>query len=584
MRRIIEQIEIAQQQNRDKYVYFEGYDEQMDIPDVIVELMDFNPDTSLLGVHKPIIEFLQHINEVYGLDIGLTNTFRFSPGYLVKIRKAMMEKAFTRFNKRTKLHLLLEYNQWGFNNFKRDLLKLQDDITGLRNAKITMKDAIDDGAEAYNSFIEKFLSSDITEYAYDFFICHSPAGVGNRHYRYHNRWNNHSGDRNPRGRPYLVVVFKLEDIIINTFSREGHKLLAQIPYGDMYVQFEYNLYDWINAVNSHVPASRSNNRNSHVILGSWVNTKPNFKTLTHPYVHRDSTYGVGNVCYGNYNDDMFTAFHTMNWDVLVQQLNLWAGSYVLGLTGPLNNISLTQIGLKDTYFSKLRNPEECKDDALVKMPPSEHTCQMLYHSEHYQSESEQFVEDHCSSCAIKPSCTLYNEELDPNGTDRFTVLMQSLLNADELEAWSHELFTNDSGRYFMGVRVRKIMRGSVPYLEDNRLVSYDIAVRYIDKFNFIAALYEVMEGDYRNTYNSYRPVHSQEMHEFAHHFGNSDNSNLSRLLADVRERKTEVIRQQQALADLENNQPEPDVAPELTPEQLEELNNNYTELATRENL
>jgi len=563
--------------NRNNFINFRGYDEDHDLEPIFEEALDFIPDTTRLGIHKPVLEHLAQVNLTYGLDLALTNTFRFSPGYLVKIKEKMMTQAFRRFDKRTKLHLLLDFNRWGFENFSKDLIKLQNDTTLLRTQGVTMKDAIDDGDAAYNTFIEQFVSSGVDEHLEDYFMNMSPSACTRRSrrfgdYRYH-----------VRGNPYMSMVYNLGHVDMKVFSREGI-CIAVIPYGNLKVAFEYDLYHWINSMGG-MPSSRPRLPNGHSqapAFGAWIDSEPIYTSILHPYVQRDNDmFSIGNMCFGDFQQDIHQAVHSMEWVKLGDILREWSSVYRLGLTGPLNNISQTQIGLKKSYFENTNDPENNAEVAKQAIPVFEHGCQMIFTSEAYNhgADKQQFNDDHCFECNHILNCDFHNDNISNDAVDKELLMFEALRNSDTQNCWDYTVYrrSEDSNfRFIMGCKTGAIIRSLIPVHDDNGiLASYAIGEGHCQKFNIIAALYDLMEHDANNAFRGNAIIENRvSLAVFAYHYGESSVTDLEILHHEVEKRKLEHLRQQEAIASLTINE-----------DNLEnQLNEHILEMTERENL
>ena len=404
----------AVEEDRRRFIITRHYCNDIDtIPYPIFELTQFDAslgqtyglDLKQLGPHKLILELLESIKRYYDLDLSITNTFRMSPGYVKKIENAMASTMFRRWGmKSTRLPLRLEYNRYRYQNMTNDLIRLDNLLIDAREQKLTLKDSLDDGMLAYSLFIERLLSSGIDDYFDDVFISYRGLGIDKRFY------NSSSGRRyNASNHPFLCMVKMLKDTSINVLSGSDNQreVIATIPWGDVELFWEYDLYHWANTMSQNRYKAHKNRdtMNCHGL-------KYPYHQVEHPYIQRDveRSYGLGNICFGDYHDNIVNSLHNMDWEDFHAKINEWSSLYHLGTTGPLNSLAYCKIGNLNTYTEDTNNPISNMKRMIEAGVIALRTCKNEFREKEW--DAKDFEAEFCRNCSHLNDCQFYADNID----------------------------------------------------------------------------------------------------------------------------------------------------------------------------
>ena len=209
---------------------------------------------------------------------------------------------------------------------------------------------------------------------------------------------------------WINISIALKDINIeySTFKKNRYETLVTLPFGDMIVNFSMTIYDMI--VNYKRIQSFPANRDAHELFRN-LNLRrianhgivfPHVNGLKHPFVHRDgnlryNSYNRGNICFGDLDDDIMIALLTANFSHLKTLLNIWAKTYRLGNTTPLNQPQTHHIGM----------PLDWDDNLKALLATSKSTCRRVI--DEGFDDYELFVNKYCTNCQLVQDCGVYDE-------------------------------------------------------------------------------------------------------------------------------------------------------------------------------
>ena len=287
---------------------------------------------------------------------------------------------------------------------------------------------IDEAKERYRAFMERIV--ELTDDK-DMIVGHTLPGLQYRRGRYsgfqfgvrehynEETQSSHYYDDSPR----VTFTFRLKDIVLHYYKHIDNDILlnfARIPFGDIYVAFEVNLYWWINNQSS------TRERDLDAAVTRYCQIDPINRGTYHPYVKKNesSAYQNGNTCFGDLTHSILKAVVRMDFSILESLLHQWASNYTIGTTSPLNQIEYHKFGMKEEWIGVDLDPNDEDYDvkyavrhalATEHLPASPNVCRRALESptsEHTQSD---FVENYCNSCMVQNTCDYYNENLSIDG-------------------------------------------------------------------------------------------------------------------------------------------------------------------------
>ena len=585
-------------EDRHQYIIQDELIYERDYP--AIELLDFKPDYAQLGIHKPVLDAITNFNRKWNVELKATNTFRFSPGYKKMLRQRANRIMWPRYDKNTSIELMFRRNNWSYENFVSEAKDVERQVKSLRLQGLTLDKSIDDGEEAWDLFLSTLTSSGMSEYVKDIFI--SNAGHGLRH-RWMNRYDRDRVNSKPKDTPYLVIVIPLRDIIINVFGianqsgiidQEGRnnyrQIVAQIPYGDLDIMFEYDLYAWANNYLNPRADSWASRRDRYYNIQCHGITMPEIPGTYHPFVQRSITDGfsIGNICFGDMLEDILECLHAMDWETMQNKLEYWCSTFICGETGPLNGISDSAVGHRMQYVANTTFPVQFLDDLDKRVPISTATCSRVLME---IGDNDTMKTTYCDDCNIQSTCSLYADSISDE-VNRRIIELQEYVEDRWGEDYSY-LYTNNQNRYLAGFNVRHILRESsdITCIDDEtgRTIFSEAGSDFIDAF---VTLFILKKGDPYYTYANHNIEPSVLPFETFAKYMNDMGCILSEykdMVTRERRLRDEIARQEAALAALEeNNNTDEEEVSETTEENILERYPQVAEelrrIANRENL
>ena len=111
----------------------------------------------IMGPQRDALEQVKAINDRYGLNLGITRTYRWSPGYMDQIKNYMANdylqphmkrKISTYFNQ-------IDQKSWTYQDFRDKLNKLESTLFSMRARKQVFQDNGEIVERVWNAFMEK---------------------------------------------------------------------------------------------------------------------------------------------------------------------------------------------------------------------------------------------------------------------------------------------------------------------------------------------------------------------------------------------------------------------------------------------
>jgi len=407
-------------------------------------------------LHKPELEYeklsnvadyfdrLMLFNDKYGMDLQYTPKARWKPGTYDKIKKKYVEiehPQWTRKRGANNLRKLFEHNDWSARNFRDSLHKLDDMMSIYRNngQLLVDGDTLEQGKRLLDDVYES-LRINIP----DVNVQVTPFAFWNRHYYDENGsipYNPILIDENKLGfsldgetlpkelftetdtpawlstNPmdwWINITFKLNDVNLRLYldGRQGENpenLIHTQPYGEIMLGLSIPLYDYCLGRRAAYANAKMSRWQRKITMMAYQ--QPLIEGLRHPYIYRDDTehnnkqdsirrqsraYGLGNICLGDWNDDILKQIFYGNLGIAKALLRTWSEVYYIHGTGPLNTLHLSFAG----------NNMDWSELVQSSIGISATSCQTLI-KRGYDEAS--LLENHCNNCTLARDnqCDMY---------------------------------------------------------------------------------------------------------------------------------------------------------------------------------
>ena len=407
-------------------------------------------------LHKPEVDYeklsnvaeyfdkLMRFNDKYGMDLEYTPKSRWKPGTYDKIKKKLIEVERPHWLKKrgaNNLNKLFERNQWNLREFKDTLHKLDDMMAIYRNngQLLVNGDTIDQGKQLLDDVYESLRINvpdvDIQVTPFAFWNRHWYSDNGNKPYNPllidENKLGfNIDGENLPKEaftetdtpiwsstNPvdwWVNITFKLDDVNLRLYL-DGNKgenpenLIHTQPYGEIMLGLSIPLYDYCLGRRAAYANARMSRWQRKITMFAYQ--QPLIEGLRHPYIYRDDTansnmqdsiyrqsrqYGLGNICLGDWNDDILKQIFYGNLGIAKALLRTWSEVYYIHGTGPLNTLHLSFAG----------NNMDWSELVQSSIGISEASCRTLINRGY---DEVSLVENHCNNCTLARDnqCRMY---------------------------------------------------------------------------------------------------------------------------------------------------------------------------------
>ena len=388
---------------------------------------EFQPDTAEVGEHIHFLEELELFNRNNQCDLSVTNRFHWKNGTYDKIREMATKKALPYLTNRPRGSATITcHQQHGYQNWRTQLLDLESKMASKRYHGYTLRGNNDTGETRYSEFLEKLHDALSFPHSHRF----EPPVIGYNNYgrRYRTtRFSNPNQNgwwEDPDPKPYIQFKIHLNDISISYYH--NNQILATIPWGNLTIIIEVDLYWWCNSMidrGSLRSGALSNSIQSYAIY------KPHLKGLRHPYITWDGhAYQNGTICFGDHRIILYNYLHQFNFEHVYIRLMLWACKFDIGSTTPLNQRNLCHAGINSDW---IMNNNQSRFWDYFGINPD--TCKRVLEDE-FDNDTKQFRDSLCTNCLasdIPPDgrdmCTLYTDKLSENAIDYEKILMNMLI-------------------------------------------------------------------------------------------------------------------------------------------------------------
>ena len=339
-----------------------------------------------IGPQGPLLEKVQRVNQNYGLNVGFTRTFRWSPGYKKQIAQRLIE--YGGWDKPTCApHRLFEKytdSMYRVNNLKDQIMELNNDLYILRNqGMVWLEDPtvifdkltiIKEKIAQEMLFISKFKTLPMKVYVD--IAAATDNDIPGAHYSYimqseYDEIMSQDGEITDYTdfyhlfkAHYISITLEISDFPINMMNIEG-ETLARVPGSELVLQFLISMPRLLNQLQikdlhqinpTYNRGYYYNGRHSAFVHArGFYNSEYGFY---HPYINRRydrQGEGWSGVCLG----DLTTAMHDnagrLELGALVLQFHQWATTYTVGHTNPLNQPNYLHFGMPEEFGEGYRN-------------------------------------------------------------------------------------------------------------------------------------------------------------------------------------------------------------------------------------
>tara|TARA_Y100001963_G_scaffold160235_1_gene269341 strand:- start:17350 stop:18939 length:1590 start_codon:yes stop_codon:yes gene_type:complete len=374
----------------------------------------FRPDTMYMGEQTQLLDRIQSFIDNYQIEgpCGITRLMRWSPGTAKNVKdhhdRMKSQNGLKNKYKATTISRLLDdsHNRWRVGNFRDDFTRIENDVLSARAQGFTLDSDDEAALEVVQEFKEELNNANLDCAWRDNGILQY-SRTGRESYYYSPRIN----------MPQIIIAFPLEDIHLRLISGE-EECVGVLPFGDINLFWEIDLYWWLNAILSTKQRGRTSIRYRDFDRSRFQNfnkirhsadIKPYKKGLLHPYVQRHgNSYNAGNICFGSLQTSLYNLLLNRNFSTFKDVLHQWAQNFHMRDTGPLNGINQATIG-----FNKKWVGTSIGDRMNVDF----NVCQRIYDN-NYKESPEEMRENHCNDCTLTDRCTVYSEYLNPEEAEQ----------------------------------------------------------------------------------------------------------------------------------------------------------------------
>jgi hypothetical protein len=362
----------------------------------IVELAD----RLVMGPQREALEQVNTINNRYGLNLGITRTYRWSPGYMDQIKEYMATKYLEPHMKRK---MSTYFNQidnkgWTYKGLRDLCNNLDETLYSMRARRATFQDNGEVVERVWNGIVERLTTElEGKEEYYKVYI-------GNYKFTFNQSWR---PNEDQTDKPALIFQFYLPDTHLNYFI--GNKsypipiyqtIVTHVIDLDDFIYRASANTDWIEDPSKYILSNgrsygftRTNRGQYNTWRASYNRKYVNIEDRTnaygqllHPFIsseewtssreHVDGrlvwqsigeTYRHAYACMGDYQTSLVDSMRKLSLGEVYATLYNWHTVYNATGTHPMNNISRTFFGMHefmaDDDFQAVvstTNPENCR--------------------------------------------------------------------------------------------------------------------------------------------------------------------------------------------------------------------------------
>ncbi|QDP53410.1 MAG: hypothetical protein GOVbin4296_20 [Prokaryotic dsDNA virus sp.] len=329
----------------------------------IMQIDEFNPNIEevanniFLGPQAEILEELERFNSRWGTNVKLTKKFYWSPGTYNTIKTSYANEGLRFKMKPSGMYSIFDRMSsysYSANNFKRDILKIEDMRNHLTRQNIVMTDNTEQIEDAFDS-----IKSRMNEI----------SSIDNVSVTINPIYNEDTGAPSYRRFTWNIVI-DLPEGHFSLFNQD--QLIGEIPRHKVQLLFSVNMFKHLNNfISGCNPAFRDgyySRGNKMDIYGYYFGTRY-FKQ--HPYISRRyrspyertnanneenilTNYNVRNqICLGDLGKQIQTHIYKLELEEALTMLNIWNSIYRVPSTNPLNNIRDTFVGKPSIFPTEM---------------------------------------------------------------------------------------------------------------------------------------------------------------------------------------------------------------------------------------
>tara|TARA_X000001382_G_scaffold31298_1_gene20243 strand:+ start:841 stop:2328 length:1488 start_codon:yes stop_codon:yes gene_type:complete len=379
---------------------------------VIDSFENWNPniqslaDRLLIGPQRDLLEKVQNLNNRHGLNLNITRTYRWSPGYMDQIKDFMVDKYLQKHMKRkiSTFFKQIDEKSWMLNGLSRTLNQIDNTMAEKRRTRAVFQDnsdIIEDRWEILHKIIvkeTKKVTNTMEHIQFNTEVLESE----NQKTAISFTWAFPEMDMNifvgqeyfpvEMGKVEVNITFDIDDLVTQ-LCNDG--LVQFVTIGD--------------DENCGIRFSNLSRGSSYGRIAGWYEPKyiGGQSRLLHPFISayaNDIRRIDGNpftsTCLGDLTGRIWSELSEMDLLSVTLTLQQWLTTFNARDTRPLNNLRQTFWGL----------PERLNDFNFLAAYPTDPAECMYPESEYsFSEDTEAFDTNYCDTvnCALKVDCNYY---------------------------------------------------------------------------------------------------------------------------------------------------------------------------------
>ena len=195
----------------------------------------FRPESHLIGLHTQFLNDLEQFNREFNIDLECKKTFHWKNGMYDRIRTKTTELILPYLNNKPRGSAgITQHNTHRYNQFRTQLLRLEDEMGQKRWHRYVMGDESDDGFPKWNTWLDGFTKG-LSECKYTEYMEIPTISDDFFGRKYRTMADGHWSDTYDKV-PRILFTFHLNDLSLNIFK--GDHLIAVVPWGNLVVNLE----------------------------------------------------------------------------------------------------------------------------------------------------------------------------------------------------------------------------------------------------------------------------------------------------------------------------------------------------------
>ena len=369
-------------------------------------------DRLLIGPQRTLLERVQGLNNRYGLNVNVTRTYRWSPGYMDQIKEFMVHRYLETHMKRkiSTFFNQIDNKSWMLGGFSRTLREIETILAEKRRTRAVFQDnsdIIEDRWQILHNIIVRETNKVRNTMEHISFDCDIIATQYGQH--------------------TISFTWAFPEMDMNIFV--GNQYYFPVEMGKVEVNITFDIDQIVTQLcndfsvefvtlgddeNCGIRFNNLSNSNGYGRIAAWYDPKytGGNSTLQHPFI---SSYqndlrtidgnGFTSTCLGDLTGRLWSELSKMDLLAVTLTLQQWLTTFNARDTRPLNNIRQAFWGLperldKDTFVNVYpMNPDNCN------YPEREY--------EHYEDREDAIAHgydnDYCDTinCGLREACHYY---------------------------------------------------------------------------------------------------------------------------------------------------------------------------------